>query len=101
MKKMLILALGLMLSYAGFSQVAATKAVATKAAKAVTPGNDGVLDKGKKSGDQAKNQVGKAAGDADKKLKADGTPDRRYKENKNLKKDGTPDKRFKENKGKQ
>lgn len=34
------------------------------------------------------------------KTKADGTPDRRYKENKKLKADGTPDKRYKENKGK-
>ena len=35
-------------------------------------------------------------------LKKDGTPDKRYKENKNqhLKKDGTPDKRYKENKAK-
>jgi hypothetical protein len=36
------------------------------------------------------------------KLKADGTPDKRFKENKKsevkLKKDGTPDKRFKDNK---
>ncbi|MBB4806643.1 ribosomal protein S13 [Chryseobacterium defluvii] len=32
------------------------------------------------------------------KLKKDGTPDKRYKENKKLKKDGTPDKRYKENK---
>ena len=37
--------------------------------------------------------------------KKDGTPDKRYKENKtppaqHLKKDGTPDKRFKENKTK-
>ncbi|KQT15542.1 hypothetical protein ASG31_14880 [Chryseobacterium sp. Leaf404] len=32
------------------------------------------------------------------KLKKDGTPDRRYKENQKLKKDGTPDKRFKVNK---
>ncbi|ADQ82366.1 hypothetical protein J5295_04280 [Riemerella anatipestifer] len=32
------------------------------------------------------------------KLKADGTPDRRYKENRKLKKDGTPDKRFKNRK---
>ncbi len=32
------------------------------------------------------------------KNKADGTPDRRYKENKKLKKDGTPDKRYKDNK---
>lgn len=33
---------------------------------------------------------------AEAKLKKDGTPDRRYKENKKLKKDGTPDKRYKE-----
>lgn len=32
------------------------------------------------------------------KMKKDGTPDKRYKENKKLKKDGTPDKRYKENK---
>lgn len=32
------------------------------------------------------------------KLKKDGTPDKRYKQNKHVKKDGTPDKRFKENK---
>ena len=32
------------------------------------------------------------------KLKKDGTPDKRYKENKHLKKDGTPDKRYKANK---
>ncbi len=29
--------------------------------------------------------------------KKDGTPDKRYKENKHMKKDGTPDKRYKEN----
>lgn len=32
------------------------------------------------------------------KLKKDGTPDKRYKENQKLKKDGTPDKRYKQNK---
>ena len=32
--------------------------------------------------------------------KKDGTPDKRYKENKHMKKDGTADKRFKENKDK-
>lgn len=32
------------------------------------------------------------------KLKKDGTPDKRYKQNQHLKKDGTPDKRFKTNK---
>lgn len=32
------------------------------------------------------------------KMKKDGTPDKRYKENKKMKKDGTPDKRYKENK---
>jgi len=31
-------------------------------------------------------------------VKKDGTPDKRYKQNKHLKKDGTPDKRFKGNK---
>jgi hypothetical protein len=31
-------------------------------------------------------------------MKKDGTPDKRYKENKKMKKDGTPDKRYKENK---
>ncbi len=31
------------------------------------------------------------------KTKKDGTPDKRYKENKNLKKDGTPDMRYKQN----
>lgn len=34
------------------------------------------------------------------KVKKDGTPDKRFKENKHTKKDGTPDKRFKENKAK-
>ncbi|MBB6371621.1 hypothetical protein [Chryseobacterium shigense] len=32
------------------------------------------------------------------KMKKDGTPDKRYKENKHLKKDGTPDKRYKASK---
>ncbi|UZT96633.1 hypothetical protein ODZ84_15565 [Chryseobacterium fluminis] len=32
------------------------------------------------------------------KMKKDGTPDKRYKDNKNLKKDGTPDRRYKANK---
>jgi hypothetical protein len=31
----------------------------------------------------------------DSKMKSDGTPDRRYNQNKKLKKDGTPDKRYK------
>lgn len=44
----------------------------------------------------------KAAGDTTKRLKKDGTPDKRFKENKSTegpkKKDGTPDKRYKQNK---
>ena len=36
-----------------------------------------------------------AANSGDVKLKKDGTPDKRFKENKHLKKDGTPDKRYK------
>jgi hypothetical protein len=42
----------------------------------------------------------KPAHAADPKLKKDGTPDRRYKENQKLKKDGTPDMRYKQNKEK-
>jgi len=34
----------------------------------------------------------------DRKTKKDGTPDKRFKENKHLKSDGTPDRRYKENK---
>ena len=47
-----------------------------------------------------KEQVQKVKADTEKgtKTKKDGTPDKRFKENKKLKKDGTPDKRFKENK---
>lgn len=43
-------------------------------------------------------EIKKEAGE--KKMKKDGTPDRRFKENKKLKKDGTPDLRYKENKEK-
>ena len=74
MKKLIVLVLGLLLSYGGISQTTApaqAKAGTEKARKAEGP-----------------------------KLKADGTPDKRYKENKHLKKDGTPDRRFKEHKDK-
>lgn len=42
--------------------------------------------------------AGKANPSSTGKVKKDGTPDRRFKENKKLKKDGTPDMRFKDNK---
>lgn len=47
---------------------------------------------------QAAKPAAKAEAAPAAKMKKDGTPDKRYKENKNLKKDGTPDKRYKENK---
>lgn len=55
---------------------------------------------------QNKTTATKAVPKTEKHLKADGTPDKRYKENKatskpeavHTKKDGTPDKRYKENK---
>lgn len=52
--------------------------------------------------DKSKKAVVKPATESKAPLKKDGTPDKRFKENKKakgpLKKDGTPDKRFKENK---
>jgi len=41
--------------------------------------------------------IQKQKADTSVKVKKDGTPDKRYKENKKLKKDGTPDMRYKEN----
>lgn len=52
--------------------------------------------------DKSKKAAVKPATETKAPLKKDGTPDKRFKENKKpkgpLKKDGTPDKRFKENK---
>lgn len=52
--------------------------------------------------DKSKKAAAKPATETKAPLKKDGTPDKRFKENKKakgpLKKDGTPDKRFKENK---
>lgn len=68
------------LGFASAQQVApATKATTTKAVKPVK---------------MAETKAAKPA----QKLKKDGTPDKRYKENQKLKKDGTPDKRYKVNK---
>jgi hypothetical protein len=54
------------------------------------------------SAQQATKKTSKPATETKAPLKKDGTPDKRFKENKTpkgpLKKDGTPDKRFKENK---
>ena len=63
----------------------------------------GLAQEGKKAQKtETKQEISAETG---KKLKKDGTPDKRYKENKEpekptgpLKKDGTPDKRYKENK---
>lgn len=52
------------------------------------------------TGTQAK-PAGKEQQKDDRKMKKDGTPDKRYKENKHVKKDGTPDMRYKENKEKE
>lgn len=62
-------------------------------------------DKVSKEENSAAKSSGASAGSTTH-IKADGTPDKRYKENKapektvHLKKDGTPDKRYKENKNK-
>lgn len=78
-------------------QVATKHAVAvTDAAKQKTQHTAATAKQTEKKTETAATQV-KATGP----LKKDGTPDKRYKENKQLvhvKKDGTADKRFKENK---
>lgn len=83
MKKLssLLLALMLMVSGISFGQEGA------KSAPKLTPGSV-----------PSKQATAKPAPAATAPLKKDGTPDKRYKENKKLKKDGTPDKRYKENK---
>ena len=89
MKKLLI-AICFMLGFAGISsaQVAAKKTVEKTTAVKPAPAKVVKIDKPK----------------ATVPLKADGTPDKRFKENKAaaatvpLKKDGTPDKRYKVNK---
>lgn len=83
MKKLTALALGLLMA-AGTTFAQDTKKP-VKAEPAKTTANP-----------PAKAEV-KAAPTAQH-VKKDGTPDKRYKENKTLKKDGTPDKRYKENK---
>lgn len=68
------------LGFASAQQVApATKTTTTKAVKPVKA-------------------IETTAAKPAQKLKKDGTPDKRYKENQKLKKDGTPDKRYKVNK---
>ena len=89
MKKLagIVMLMFLVMTGTAFAQTAtqATKAATTK----------------KKADQEVKAAKSEAKADAQAtgaKLKKDGTPDKRYAENKNLKKDGTPDKRFKANK---
>jgi hypothetical protein len=87
---------------------AASTVVSAKAPVAKTD-KKGVKQEVKKEEKAVKETADKKAGEASatgQKLKKDGTPDMRFKENKDaaktevkhLKKDGTPDMRFKENK---
>lgn len=87
MKKHLSLLVVFMMMISGitFAQSKTTGAPAPKAATQTTPAAQ------KKKPEAVKPGV---AGP----VKKDGTPDKRYKENKKLKKDGTPDKRYKEHK---
>ena len=69
----------------------------TAYAQTATPATKAASTK-KKADQEVKAAKSDAKADAQStgaKLKKDGTPDKRYAENKNLKKDGTPDKRFK------
>ncbi|MBW7675582.1 hypothetical protein [Chryseobacterium chendengshani] len=63
-------------------------------AQKAVPATKSTVQKTTKTVKYVKPQAAKSA----VKLKKDGTPDRRFKENQNLKKDGTPDRRYKANK---
>ncbi len=63
-------------------------------AQQTVPVTKGAIQKTNKTVKTVKAEPAKPAA----KMKKDGTPDKRYKENQTLKKDGTPDKRFKQNK---
>lgn len=95
MKKIILAALVLLLGTGiGFAQQAPAKTTQDKAkhakkeATAVKP----------KSSTSEQHVASAATSTSSTHLKKDGTPDKRYKQNKHLKKDGTPDKRFKSNK---
>lgn len=72
-------------------------ATATKAAHQVTKTTKTVDTKAAKVADTKTVKPATTSTTAVK-MKKDGTPDKRYKENQHLKKDGTPDKRYKANK---
>lgn len=89
MKKILFL----MVAIVAFTSATMAQGTATKSSKAKVTQNE------------ATTVTQKPAGAESAKLKKDGTPDKRFKENKNTpapagptKKDGTPDKRYKANK---
>jgi hypothetical protein len=111
MKKILLVAaiIGMGVSLVNAQSATPTPA-STPAAKQtmpVEPKKEGIKKeemKAKHAVNEAKEEKSKAkVADASVKggMKADGTPDRRFKGNKNLKKDGTPDKRFKGNQKKE
>jgi len=102
MKKLLTamsIALGLGLAtaqtaHATPSQKVTPPSKVTKTSEAAKPATTAKVEPVKKT----EKKVAPAPVVQEQKLKKDGTPDKRYKENKKLKKDGTPDKRYKENK---
>lgn len=94
MKKLLLAILVFMFSTgAMFAQTAKPAQEKGKMAKKAT-------NTGHQQVSAATTTTAPAEGSTAKKMKKDGTPDKRYKENKHVKKDGTADKRFKENKDK-
>ena len=113
MKKLFLAAMAVLgLSIAGMAQTKApakktsekkTHITAPAKSEAVAPASaksEKVAKESKATHHEAKNEVAKTKAANGTKLKADGTPDKRYKENKKLKADGTADMRYKENKQK-
>jgi len=92
MKRLILAALVLLLGTGvGFAQQAPAKTHQTKT-KHVKKEATAAKTKASASTTQATTA---SAATASTPVKKDGTPDKRYKQNKHLKKDGTPDKRFK------
>ena len=90
-------------AFLGFGMIASTNAFETKKVENQEVKSEKKVEKEKRKaeGQEMRTKAkAEAKSNGAAKTKADGTPDKRYKENKKLKADGTPDKRYKENKGK-
>ncbi len=98
MKKVILAIVALLgFTVSGFAQTEAKKAVQKSQTVAKEVKKDVKAAEAKAAEAKVREEKAKKEEEAKVVLKKDGTPDKRYKNNKNvvLKKDGTPDKRYK------